>query len=337
MNSSTPSSDSIMRLGFAYWGSKAFLSAVELGLFTELGKGPLDAETLRQRLGLHKRSALDFFDTLVALGVLEKDAGGYRNTADTAMFLDRNKPSYIGGLLEMSNRRLYGLWNSLTEALRSGEPCNEAKGGGDPFKALYADPANLEGFLKAMTGVSLPTARSIAAAFPWPDYKTFADVGCAQGGLVVEVASAHPHLTGIGFDLPPVQPVFQRFVKERGLAERLRFQGGDFFETALPKVDVLVMGHILHDWDLDQKGLLLRKAHEALLPGGCLIVYDAMIDDERRANAFGLLMSLNMLIETPGGFDYTGADCAGWMREAGFRDARVQHLQGSYSMAIGKK
>jgi len=191
--------------------------------------------------------------------------------------------------------------------------------------------------LKAMTGVSLPTARAIATAFPWPNYKTFADIGCAQGGLMVEVAAAHPHLSGIGFDLPAVQPVFEQYVKERGLAGRLAFQPGNFFEDALPKTDVLVMGHILHDWNLAQKQMLLGKAHAALGDGGTLIVYDAMIDDGRRENAFGLLMSLNMLIETPGGFDYTGADCLGWMRKAGFREVRVKHLQGPYSMALAMK
>jgi len=338
MHSTAPSPDGIMRLGLGFWGSKAFLSAVELGVFTELAKGPAAADALRQKLGLHKRSAVDFFDTLVALGMLDKRDGRYLNTPETDFYLDRAKPSYIGGLLEMSNRRLYGFWGRLTEALRNGKPQNEARdGAASPFAALYAEPASLEGFLKAMTGVSLPTARAIAAAFPWKKYKNFADVGCAQGGLMVEVAGVHGDLSGIGFDLPPVKPVFEAYAKQRGLAQRLRFQPGNFFEDALPKADVLVMGHILHDWDLAQKEQLLRKAYEALPAGGCLIVYDAMIDDARRANAFGLLMSLNMLIETPGGFDYTGADCIGWIRKAGFREARVQHLQGPYSMAVGLK
>jgi SAM-dependent methyltransferase len=238
----------------------------------------------------------------------------------------------------MANRRLYTAWGNLTEVLRSGRPQNEAKDGGpDPFVAIYADPVNLESFLRGMTGVSLPTARAIAAAFPWQDHRSFADIGCAQGGFPVEVARAHPHLTGIGFDLPPVRPVFERYVREHGLADRLAFQAGSFFADPLPTAEVLVMGHILHDWDLAQKRVLLAKAHAALPAGGRLLVYDAMIDDARRENAFGLLMSLNMLIETPGGFDYTAADCLGWMRDAGFRDLRAERLPGPYAMAIGTK
>src|SRR5262249_59682382 len=113
--------------------------------------------------------------------------------------------------------------------------------------------------------------------------------------------------------------IFDGHVASLGLGERLSFTAGDFFTDPLPPADVLVMGHILHDWNLDEKRLLLRKAYDALPKGGALIVYDAIIDDGRRSNTFGLLMSLNMLIETPGGFDYTGADCRAWMRQAGFR------------------
>ena len=104
----------------------------------------------------------------------------------------------------------------------------------------------------------------------------------------------------------------------------------------MPKADVIVMGHILHDWDLTQKANL-RRAFDALPKGGAVIVYDAIIDDDRRENAFGLLMSLNMLIETSGGFDYTGADCQVWMREAGFSETRVEPLVGPDSMVIGLK
>jgi SAM-dependent methyltransferase len=241
-------------------------------------------------------------------------------------------------MLEMMNARLYRFWGHLTEALKTGQPQNESRHGEpDLFGVLYRDPARLEQFLAAMTGLSRPTARAVATAFPWSGFKTFADIGCAQGGLTAEIARAHPHLTGYGYDLPVVGPVFERCVRHQELDQRLAFYQGDFFKDPLPSVDVLVMGHILHDWSLDEKMMLLRKAHDALPSGGALIVYDAMIDDERRQNAFGLLMSLNMLIETPAGFDYTGAECRGWMRETDFRDVQIVPLQGPYAMAVGRK
>jgi len=327
----------IMQLGLGFWGSKTLLSAVELGVFTALGAGPKSLDTLRSELGLHERGARDFLDALVALRMLEREDGLYRNTAETGAFLDRAKPSYMGGLLEMANRRLYPFWGGLGEALRTGTPQNEVKHGGDPFARMYADPALLESFLKAMTSASRGMAKSINASFPWQDHRSFADIGCAQGGLTVEIARGHGHLRGIGYDLPPVRPVFERYVESNAMAGRVAFHPGDFFKDPLPPADVLVMGRILHDWNLEQKRMLLAKAHATLPAGGALLVYDAVIDDDRRENAFGLLMSLNMLIETPGGFDYTGADCIGWMKAAGFKEARVQPLEGPNSMVIAIK
>jgi hypothetical protein len=329
--------DAIMQLGFGYWGSKTLLSAVELGLFTELAKGPLALEDIRARLHLHERSVSDFLDALVALGMLNREQGTYANTPATDLYLDRAKPTYIGGMLEMMSARLFRFWADLTEGLKTGQPQNEAKHGGDLFGTLYSDPKRLEQFLSAMTGLSLGIAHAMAGKFPWSKYRSFVDVGVAQGGLPVVLAQTHKHLTGIGADLPVVGPIFDKYVASHGLQDRLKFAKLDFFKEPFPKAEVVIMGHILHDWDLPTKKLLLRKAYDALPAHGALIVFEAIIDDERRGNAFGLLMSLNMLIETPGGFDYTGADCAAWIREAGFRQTRVEHLSGHDSMVIGVK
>lgn len=327
----------IFRVGFGFWASKVLLSAVELGLFTELAKGPADLAALSQRLGLHERGARDFLDALVALKLINRQDGLYSNTQETDLFLDRSKPSYAGGLLEMANVRLYDSWGALTEALKTGRNQNEAKESGDVFAALYADPDSLRGFLAAMSGVSLGAAQAIAAKFPWKDYQSFADIGCAQGMVAATLAGAHPHLSGAGYDLPQVQPIFEEFIGKRGVSDRVKFLPGNFFTDDLPSADVLIMGHILHDWDLAQKRMLLEKAHAALAKGGALIVYESIIDDERRENAFGLLMSLNMLIETTGGFDFTGADCQTWMREAGFAQTRVEPLTETDSMVIAIK
>jgi hypothetical protein len=331
--------DKIMQIGLGFWGSKTLLSAVELGVFTYLAQRPLTSDELAQAAGLHSRSARDFFDALVAMGMLNRHDGRYSNTHESNIFLDKNKPSYIGGMLEMANARLYHCWGTLTEGLRTGRVQNESKdtGNDNGFDTLYSDPQRLRTFLGAMTGVSLGPAIAIARKFPWNKYQTFVDVGTAQGGLPTQVALAHEHVTGKGFDLPIVQPIFEEYIHSFGLHKRLSFQAGNFFEDPLPEADVLVMGHILHDWNLEEKMTLLGKALKALPKGGSLVVYDAVIDDDRRQNAFGLLMSLNMLIETPGGFDYTGADCRGWMKKAGFSETYVEHLVGPDSMVVGIK
>jgi O-methyltransferase domain/Dimerisation domain len=327
----------LLQLGLGFWGPRTFLSAVELGLFSVLAKGPLDDGQLRERLALHPRSARDFFDALVALGLLQRRAGKYRNAPDADAFLDRAKPVYVGGILEMAAARLYPFWGSLTEALHTGAPQNEAKRGGDMFTVLYADPERLRGFLAAMTGVSMDSARAIARKFPWKAYETFVDVGGAQGCVPVQVALKHKHLKGAAFDLPPVGPIYEEYVSSFGLGARLKFHAGNFFRDPLPQADVLIMGHILHDWNLQEKHLLLQKAYAALPKHGALIVYDAMIDDARSRNVTGLLMSLNMLIETAGGFDYTPTDCRGWMKTTGFRKTSVVRLTEVESMVIATK
>jgi hypothetical protein len=185
-----------------------------------------------------------------------------------------------------------------------------------------------------MTGLSRASNLAIASKFPWSGYKSFVDAGTAQGDLAVQVALAHPHLSGIGFDLAEVGPIFEEYAERNGLSGRLRFEDGSFLEQPIPQADVVLMGHILHDWGLEEKRMLIRKAYDAVPDGGALVVYESIIDNDRSKNAFGLMMSLNMLIETPAGFDYTGADCQGWMKEAGFRETRVEHLLGPDSMVI---
>lgn len=328
-----PTAARIMELTRGYWAAKTLLSAVELGVFGALADGPLPVEELRERLGLHARGARDFFDALVALGMLDRDPQGYHNTAETGMFLDPAKPTYLGGLLELQNSHSYPLWGSLTEGLRTGEPQHDA----DTFRARYADEEGLRRFLAAMSGVSLAPATALANKFAWERYQVVCDLGTAQGMVPAQLALHHPHLRGIGFDLPEVRPVFEEFIAGRGLSDRVSFHAGDFFTDPLPAADVYVLGRILHDWGLPARRALLRRVHEALPEDGVVIVYETIIDDERRVNAVGLLMSLNMLLETQDGADYTGADCQGWLAEAGFRESYVKYLVGAESMVVARK
>jgi SAM-dependent methyltransferase len=332
--SATP--DRILDASYAFWRSKLLFSAVELDLFTLLAEAPLDLETLASRSGLHGRGARDFLDALVALGFLWRDeTGRYCNEPDSDRFLDRNKCSYIGALLLHLNARHYRNWGLLTQALRTGMPQSGALATGN-YPALYADTATRELFLHGMSAGSLLAARALAVKFPWQRYRTVIDVGTAEGCVPVEIARMHPHLTGGGFDLPAIEPAFAAHVHNSGLSDRLRFYPGDFLNDPLPHGDVLVMGRILHNWDLPNRKLLLNKAHQALSPGGALIVYDPLIDDERMT-AHGLLSSLNMLLETAGGSEYTARECKGWMEEAGLADVSTEPLGDMHSAVIGIK
>jgi SAM-dependent methyltransferase len=334
----------ILETATAFWPAKVLLSAVELGLFTRLASGPHDNAALADALGIRADRSPDFFDALVALGFLEREGVGaratYRNTPETNLFLDRNKPSYTGGMPEMLNARLFRFWNGLTDALRTGDAQNESKGGkSSVFETLYADEAQLEQFLSAMASLQIGNFMTLANQFDFSKYKTVLDVGGANAQLSRVLAGRHPQLSLTSFDLPRVAPIARREVEKAGLLSRIEVASGDFFSDALPQADVILMGNILHDWNEDGKRHLIQKAHAALRPGGALIAIENVIDDERRQNAFGLLMSLNMLIEfgAAGGFDYTGAQYDGWCKSAGFARTEVVPLTGPASAAIAYK
>jgi O-methyltransferase domain/Dimerisation domain len=337
MASGSVQPDRIFEISDGFKAAKVLLSAVELNLFTALAEGPLHGEALRQRLELAPRGARDFFDALVALKLLERDESGrYGNTAEAALYLNRNQPTYIGAELEFVNARQFGVWASLVDALQSGEPQSGARGKAG-YSAYYSEPDTLTNVILGMTGGTVLAARALAQKFPWSQYHTIMDIGTAQGCLPVHIAMAHPHLFGGGFDLPALKPYFDAYTREHGLSDRLTFTAGDFFHDPLPAADVLIMGRVLHNWDLATKKMLLAKAAAAIHPGGALIVYERLIDDARRVSTSGLLASLNMLLITTGGFDFSGADCATWMSEAGFRDLRVEPLTTEISMVVGLK
>ena len=332
----------IIQIGMGFFASKTLLSAVELGLFAELAKRPMTGSEIASALDLHPRAVPDFPDVLVGLKLLERNGDGpdavYSNTRESAAFLDRDSPDYIGGILEMANARLYRFWADLTEALKTGAPQNETKNSGEPmFAKLYEDPERLEQFMNAMSGISAGNFKLFAREFDFSPYETLCDVGGATGLLSCSVAAANPHIRCISFDLPKVVPLAKRRIAAAGLQDRVTAVGGDFFVDPLPEADVITMGLILHDWNLDKKKALIRKAYDALPKGGAFAVIEALIDDARRQNAFGLLMSLNMLIEFGDAFDYSASDFAGWCREVGFREFAVIPLTGPFSAAIAYK
>ena len=338
MSANFPSPDRLLSTAFAFRQSQVLLAAVALGVFPALRNGALRLDALVDKLALHGRGARDFLDALVSLDLLGRNADGhYHNVPECAAYLgDPEQSSYVGGMFEYLSGSNYQAWSGLAAALKSGAPqAGPSAAGG--YARFYQEPARLESFLTGMTAGSLLPAQALAASFPWRNYASVIDIGAAQGCVPVALARAHPHLTGGGFDLPMVEPAFNRYVDGHGLADRLKFHGGDFFRDPLPRADVLVMGRILHNWDLDAKKALLAKAYRALPPGGALIVCETLIDDARRVRSHSLLASLNMVIQTDAGFEFTGAECTGWMREAGFQTISIIPLAAFYSAIIAEK
>ncbi len=332
----------IMEVGLGFWPAKVLLSGIELGVFTALGANSMSGRELQVALQLHPRANPDFFDALVALRFLKREGDGpearYRNTEETALFLDRRSPQFMGGFLEMANSRLYRFWGDLTEGLRTGKPQNEIKHTGAPmFDELYSRPERLEQFMDAMAGISAANFHAFAEKFDFSDYHTLCDVGGATGQLSMLVAKQNPHLRCTSADLPAATLIAERKISAAGLADRVSAKSLDFFSEPLPKADVITMGMILHDWNLEKKMHLIRAAYDALPTGGAFVVIENLIDDARRENAFGLLMSLNMLIEFGDAFDFTAADFFGWCRQVGFTRTEVIPLAGPASAGVAYK
>ncbi len=332
----------IMQIGMGFWASKTLLTAVNMGLFTHLANGELSGQDIKTRLGLHERGLYDFLDTLVALGFLKrsglKETALYRNAEDTDLFLDKSKPSYVGGMLEMSNNRLYPFWHNLEDGLKTGAPQNETKTGGKPlFEELYANEEKLREFLKAMGGIQMGNFMIFSNKFDFSNYGTLCDIGGAGGYLSAQVVLNNDHMKCISFDLPPVSPVATETINNMSLGDKIIIQSGDFFKEDFPKADIITMGNILHDWGTQDKKMLIKKAYDALPQGGALVVLENIIDDDRSKNAFGLMMSLNMLIETREGYDFSLADFDRWAKEIGYRETSTMPLTGPSSAVIATK
>lgn len=337
-----PSPDNIMKVASGYGVSRALLSAVGLGLYTKLADGPLTLDQIMAEYGFQRRPAMDLLDLLVSADLLGRTGDGddarYHNTNDTAVFLDRNSPDYLGGILELWDKRNYRFWSDLVEAVRTGKPQSETKHNEAPFfETLYADPARLHAFMEAMNGASIRNFETLAKVFPFDRYASLTDVGGADALLSRTVAAAHPHLRCTSFDLPAVTEIASRKIAADGLSDRVEAVAGDFFADPLPRADIMTMGMILHDWNLTQKKDLVKKAFDALPPGGALIAIEALIDDARRTNTFGLFISLTMLIELGDAFDFTNVEFVSWCRDAGFSRFEVIPLGGPSGAAIAYK
>ncbi|HET7116257.1 MAG TPA: methyltransferase [Hanamia sp.] len=335
----------IMQIGMGFWASKTLLAAIDFNLFTLLDDGPLSGSVIQNKLKLNDRNLYDFLDTLVALGFLQREgiyeSSLYSNTPETGFFLNKNKPAYLGGILEMANHRLYKYWGDLEEGLTTGLPQNEIKYAAseseNQFDKIYSTPESLREFLSAMTGIQLGAFMSFAKQFDFSNYKTLTDAGGALGALCAQVALNNPEMHCTVFDLPSVKPLAEEYINKLKLSDRVDVKAGDFFKDALPKSDVIVMGNILHDWNEDEKLQLFKQAFDALPKGGAFVCIEAIIDNDRSKNAFGLMMSLNMLIETKGGFDFTFNDFDTWAHQTGFTSTEWLPLAGPTSAAIAYK
>ncbi|MFJ8200397.1 methyltransferase [Streptomyces sp. NPDC096152] len=326
----------LIKLTIADCAAKVLHSAVALGVFGALADGPREAAEVARRTGTHHRMLPDFLDALAGLGLLERTDGRYRNSALAQTYLVPDSASYLGGFIELTNETLYGTWGRLTEALRTGEPQHLDPDKGGFVGDRHQDPAKMKRFLAGLDAYSDRMGAELARRVDWSRYSSFTDLGGARGNLAAVLVQAHPHLTATCFDLERTRPLFTEHISGLGLADRIAFAGGDFFADPLPASDVVVLGHILHGFDTERRVELLRRVHDAVRPGGTVLVYDRMIDDDR-SDPERLLSSLHMRLVSQDGSEYRIADCHTWLREAGFTGAGAEPLLGTHTLVTAHK
>lgn len=322
----------IIRLANSFADAKALLTAVELGLFDLLHPGAKSAEEIQSGLELHGRGLTDWLDLLIELGLLSRSEGKYENTSGPDQYLIRGTQGYIGGFLERSNRNLFPAYAKLGTALKTGQPQS-----GSSFDAVVENPFILEQFINSMDALTRTLGPVLLDAVDeWSSYTSVLDVGGCQGSLTSMIVAANPNLAGHTFDLPQMAPFFEKNIEARGLTGKVTFHGGSFFEDDLPKADIVTMGHVLHDWDREQRGFLVKKAFDAVNPGGILVVYDRMLD-RASSRVENLVISLDMLLVTDGGSEYTVGELREHAEKAGFAKVEDRLLGDDDTLVIARK
>ena len=323
--------------------NKTLRAGIELELFTLLAKGALSGEEIKTHLSLHGRGLDDFLDTFVGLGILSRDGNGkdarYSNTEEVSLFLVKDSPQYIGDVLEYKMREIEQYWGELPRALKTGRPQRQdiKDTGKDLFQLNYDSTQKRKRFIGGMNLGQMASFKEFIKKFDFSAYQTLCDIGGANALFSILVALEHQHMKLFTFDLPALEPITREKIADSGLSDRITVVKGNFFENEFPKADVITMGNILHDWNLEEKKLLMGKAYDAIPPGGALVVIESLIDNQRKENIIGLLMSLHMLLVTEGGFDFTAADFDGWAREIGFEKTVYMPLSSESNAIIAYK
>ena len=335
MSAQTTGPEAVLQIAAGTRRAKVLFVAVELGFFAELAGKPLDAEQLGTRLGLHPQGCRDLLLALLAMGLLEKGAAGYHNAPVADAYLVPGRPGYLGGFLRFLDKVLHEAWQGLEHSVRTGEPHNADADAGDPYEPMYENGSDRTGFLDAMDVLSGSIGAQLSQ-LDWSRWHSFVDVGGARGNLAAQIVKANRHLTATVFDLPELEPACAAHLTELGMHDLVTFQPGDFFVDPLPAADVVIFGHVLHNWPEQRRRDLLAKAFAAVRPGGAVLVYDPMID-ERRPQLANVLASLNMLVWSAGGAEYPVGDARGWMLDAGFGAVTARRLGPTSTLLVGHR
>ncbi|MEU9008740.1 methyltransferase [Streptomyces sp. NPDC048479] len=328
----------VLAQAMAFQPARLVLTGIEIGLFKELAKKPATEDAIRERLGLHTRGTDHFLAALVELGFLERSDGGeFSNSRAAQQFLVPGDEGYLGGFLRIAGQVMYPAWDKLGEALRTGAPQAATYTGEDMFGELYESDEKKDGLVGMAEDASRPLIPALTESFGWAKYSSVLELGGCRGNVLAGLVKAHPHLDACVFDLPQLDGDFTAHMSAIGMAEKVRYHGGDFFADPLPQADVLMIGHALVDWNDEQRKQLVKNTFAAVRPGGAFLVWDPVIVDDDESYLRNLIRSLNLQLMTPHGKGYRFEQCAEWMREAGYAEVTRTSLGHDVTLVIAHK
>jgi ubiquinone/menaquinone biosynthesis C-methylase UbiE len=309
--------------------------AVRNRLFDALSAGPETAAALASETGISERGARAALNALCSVELLNKDAEGrYSLTPESALYLVRASPSFLGGVFRHASVQLMPRWLELNEVVRTGRP------------APYDDSdegraAHFEEFVEDILPLSQPAARALAEALvseAGDRPMRVLDVAAGSGVWGMALAQRSPRVRVTAVDWPRVLDVTLRVAARYGVGDRVEARPGDVFEIDLGgDYQAAVLGHILHSFGEDRNRALLKKVHEALAPGGVVAIAEFLVDEARASQTNGLIFAVNMLVNTEHGDTYSFPEIAGWLKEAGFENVRSMEAPGSAPLILANR
>ncbi len=320
-----PDPDDVLELFLGFWISRTVMAAVQLGVFEALGSPPaLEGLTLEQAqaaLSLPARPARALLDTCVATGLLEKEAGRYRNSPLGARYLAAGSEYSLRNYV-LDERWCWSDWGKLEDALRADHQLlpEDAEG-------YHAFPEDF--FLDFLHGHSLAMGERLAAAVDFGAARRIMDVGGGSGAVSIALCRRFPHLEAILVDQPPVAARAAVHIDDAGLGGRITTCPANIFESVLPGgCDTAVLANVLHDFSPSRAQEILGRVVAALPPGGRVVILEIVPDEDRRSPPLAVAFSVAMIVNTAGGDAHTASQYRAWLEAAGLTGVVVTPIPG---------
>lgn len=298
--------------------SAIVLGAAQLDLFSPLGNGPATAAAVAAQVRLPVRGVERVLNACAALGFVAKEEDRYRNSPLADAFLVKGKPGYVGNMIKQTNDR-FSAWIKMPEAVKTDKPVLPLTGA-----ELFTAPAEvLDNYVHGLFELGKGLALRIANLVDLSGCKTLLDVAGGSGVYSIIFCRQFPQLQSTVFDLPPILERTRTIIGREGMTDRIGVREGDYFKDDFGSgLDAILLSNMLQTEGRQTCRMVLKKAFEALSPGGRILVHGIMPDADRIGPTQQTIFSVFMMLVFPEGEAYPGEEIIGWLHETGFIDGK---------------